>query len=187
MNRLLVLFVALGGGCGLFGNNSTSSTTGGTTGSTSFGTPTLEVTVNGVHSGPATPDGNSFVDMINEYENGSLSRSSLQIFASSTAADASCSLAVDRFGQFVTGFGVGTWTLSAEGANGTAGGTAEPQGAPSAATRQGVFSCTGSDCDGVGLTLSWIDAGHAEGFFSGTLSGASVLCSFYLPTRTFQP
>lgn len=185
MKQLLV--ATLFCGCGLFGGG-TSSTSGGTTGSSSFGTPTLELTVNGVHAGPAAPDANSYVDLVNEYDaNGTLTRSTLQIFASAPAADASCSVAAYRFGQFVTSFGVGSYTLSAEGVNSTDGATAAPEGAPSAATAQGVFSCTGSDCDGAGVSLSWIDSTHAEGFFTGTLSGADILCSFYLPTRTFQP
>ena len=184
MRTLLLLFAA---GCGgLFGNGGDSD--GGSQQASGFGTPTLEVTVGGVHSGPAAPDGNSFVDLVNQYDStGSLSRSSLQIIASSTAANASCSLAADRYGEFVTSFGAGTYTLSGSGLNGTPDGTAAPSGAPAAATSQGVFTCTGSACNGVALSLSWIDANHAEGFFSGTLSGADVVCAFYLPTRTFRP
>jgi hypothetical protein len=187
MARLLLLLVCAGCG-GLFGDNGDGGTTGGTTGAAGFGMPTLEVTVNGVHSGPAAPDGNSFVDLVNQYDTtGSLSRSSLQIVGSSSAANASCSLAADRYGDFVSSFGVGQYQLSGSGLNGTPDGTATPVGAPAAATSQGVFSCTGSACNGVGLSLTWIDANHAEGFFSGNLSGASVICSFYLPTRTFRP
>lgn len=180
---LLVVVVPVLGACGGFND------TGGDGGEPNgFGTPTLEVTVNGVHSGPAAPDGNSFVDLINQYDSlGTLTRSSLQIAGSSTAAGASCSMFVERYGNFVSSFGVGQYSLSGSGLGGTGDGEAVPQGSPSAATSAGVFSCTGSACGGVGLGLSWLDASHAEGFFSGNLSGADVVCAFYLPMRTFRP
>src|SRR5205085_5236007 len=101
-------------------------------------------------------------DLVNEHDStGSLTRSTLQIVASSSAAGAGCSLAADRFGQFVTSFGVGQYQLSASGLGDTPDGTATPTGAPVANTAQGIFSCSGSDCAGVGLSLSWLDAGHA--------------------------
>jgi hypothetical protein len=182
MLRFLVLLVPFAG-CGGF--NDTSGDGGETNG---FGTPTLEVTVNGIHSGPAAPDGSSFVDLINQYDSsGTLTRSSLQIVATSTSANASCSMSVDRFGDFVSTFGVGQYSLSGSGLSGTGDGEAVPQGSPAASTSLGVFSCTGSACDGVGLGLSWLDASHAEGFFSGNLSGADVVCAFFLPVRTFRP
>ena len=186
----LVCFAFLAG-CGLFGNASDDGGTnsGGTTVGSGFGMPTLEVTVNGAHSGPAAPDANSFVDLVNQYDSttGALARSSLSIVVSSSGAGASCTLAADRFGQFVTSFGVGQYQLSASGLSDTPDGTATPTGAPAASTAQGVFTCNGSDCDGVGLSITWIDAVHTEGFFSGNLSGADVICAFYLPTRTFRP
>jgi hypothetical protein len=155
---------------------------------TGFGTPTLEVTVSGAHFGPAAPDSGSFVDLINQYDQfGSLSRSTLNISTSSQSAMAACGLSADRYGEFVTSFGVGQWTLSGAGTGGTDDGTAEAIGAPTVATTSGNFSCTGSNCAAVTLQLSYIDAGHAEGFFAGTMSGADVVCSFYLPTRTFRP
>jgi hypothetical protein len=183
-------------GCGLFGSGSSGGTTGGgsttgggTTGSGGFGMPTLEVTVNGVHAGPAAPDASSYASLINNYDStGDLTRSSLQIVVQSTSANASCQLFADRFGEFSSSFGVGNYALSGDsGISGTGAGEAVPQGSPAAATGLGVFSCSGSACDGVGLSLMALDAQHAEGFFSGNLSGASVVCAFYLPMRTFQP
>jgi hypothetical protein len=181
MRHLLPVFILAS--CGGTPNPNTNDNT-----QVGYGKPTLEVTVNGVHSGPAAPDGNSFFDYVNQYDsNGTLTRSSVQIVASSTAANASCSLAADRYGNFLTPFGVGQYSLGGSSVNGTGDGVAAPVGAPAAATSAGLFSCTGSACGAVGLSITWIDAGHAEGFFGGTMSGADVICSFYLPTRTFRP
>src|SRR3954453_21130573 len=146
MARALVISICAAGCGGLFGDGGTTggTTGGGTTGSGGFGMPALEVTVNGAHSGPAAPDANSFVDLVNQYDStGNLTRSSLQIVASSSAANASCSLAADRYGDFVPSFGAGQYQLSGSGVSGTPDGTAAPAGAPAAATSLGVFSCTG--------------------------------------------
>jgi hypothetical protein len=192
MKRVLAIVCLSGcllGGCF---DDTGGTTSGGTTSAGGFGVPTLEATVGGVHSGPSAPDNGSYVDLVNEYDsNGQLSRSTLQIVASSATANASCSLAADRYGTFVTSFGVGQYMLSGASTNGTDSGIAEALGSPTVTTAQGSFSCSGSDCDSVLVNLSWIDAGHTEGFFSGTLlstgGSADVVCSFYLPTRTFSP
>ena len=179
--RLLFAFL-VGIGCGGAAPGDTTNQQSG------FGTPTVEVTVSGAHFGPAAPDSSSFVDLVNQYDQfGSLTRSTLNIFASSTAAMASCTLSADRYGEFVTSFGVGQWSLSGAGTGGTGDGTAEAIGSPTVSTNSGSFSCAGSNCGAVGVSLSYIDASHAEGFLSGTMSGADVVCSFYLPTRTFSP
>src|SRR5690242_14717929 len=174
MRWLAVLLVGIG--CGGAAPDDTTNQQNG------FGTPTVEVTVNGAHLGPAAPDSTSFVDLVNQYDQfGSLTRSTLNIFASSPAAMATCNLSADRYGEFVTSFGVGQWSLSGAGTGGTDDGTAEAIGSPTVSTTSGSFSCAGSNCAAVDVSLSYIDAGHAEGFFSGTMSGADVVCSFYLP------
>ncbi len=178
MKRMVCLFL-VAGGC--FGPTD-SSTTGGTTGSAGFGMPTLEVTVNGVHYIGA-PDSGSHVDLINEYDSmGLLSRTSVNIVASSAAQGTACSLSVDRYGQFVTSFGVGQWTLSGASVTGTDDGVAEALTSPSISTTQGTYTCSGSDCAAVVLDFAAFDSAHAEGYF-----GADQICSFYLPTGTFSP
>jgi hypothetical protein len=181
MRWAALFFLLLASACGGAADDTSNQQSG-------YGTPTLEVTVNGAHSGPAAPDSVSYVDLVNQYDQfGSLTRSTLTVVASSTAAMASCQLSADRYGEFVTSFGVGQWSLSGAGSGGTDDGTAEAIGAPTVATSAGNFACTGSNCAAVTISLSYIDASHAEGFMSGTMSGADVVCSFYLPTRTFSP
>ena len=170
------------GGCGGTG---TYSDDGGVTG---YGMPALEVTIGGVHAGPAAPDASSGVWLRSTRDSmGRVTQSTLQLVASSTAAGASCALSVARTGMDVFPVGVGAWELSSRTLSGSADGTVAPIGSPTASSALGSFSCSGNACDGAVLHIAWINPVHAEGFFGGVLSGAEVVCSFYLPTREYSP
>jgi hypothetical protein len=153
-----------------------------------FGQPALEVTINGAHAGPSAPDSTSGVTLDDVRDSfGRVTQSSLRLVASSAATGASCSLAIDRFGDDVAPFGAGQYQLSGGSGTSTPPGTAATVSPPTAATVLGSVACNGDECATVGVNFSHLDADYVEGFFSGTLGGADVVCSFYLPTLRFQP
>jgi hypothetical protein len=144
-----------------------------------------------VHAGPAAPDATSGAVLSDTRDGttGRLTQSTLQISAS--AAGAGCQLQVIRYGDGVTPIGVGSFTVTTASGAATDPSTVSPVAAPTVFTSQGSWQCAGA-C-GALLQLSHLDADHVEGFFSGTLQSASggssadVVCSFYLPTRSFTP
>jgi hypothetical protein len=163
---------------------------GGPTGPTGFGTPTLEVTVNGVHSGPTAPDPTSSASLVDARDatTGRLQQSQFSLGASAQASGAACALTVQRYGDGVAPVDVGSWQITSGTGSASADGEVAPLGAPSVTTAQGSWQCNAC---GASLQLTHLDADHVEGFFSGTFDGAGgaadVVCSFYLPTRTFSP
>lgn len=176
------------GGC--FPTGATGGSDGGTV--VGFSAPTLEVTVAGVHFGPAAPDPGSFVDLVTVRDGGGKpTQSSFRMFAA--VGGASCSLAFDTFGPNSYAIGAGQYTVQSMQGGSTLSGTVYPTNAEAFATPAGSASCTGSICDGSAFVLSAIDATHATGYFSGTAAASDgstyvdVVCSFWVTTRTYMP
>ncbi len=165
-------------------------TDGGTFG---FGKPTLQLTVGSARFGPAAPDSGSGVDLIDEVSPaGRTVRSLLTISASSTAAGGACQIQAERFGDGITGFFATTYLIKTASGATTADGTASPGAGELVSITGNSFRCVGNGCDGAVLSLAVLTADHAEGYLSGTFDADSgggstgVVCSFYVPTRTFR-
>ena len=175
---------------GCFPTGSSGNGDGGT--NTGFTGPTLEVTVSGVHFGPAVPDPGAFLDLVTMRDaNGVPTGSSFRMSAS--VGNAGCALSFDKFGSSGGAIGVGQYTVEAEQGGSTLDGTVYPTTAERFATPEGGAGCTGSDCDGAAFVLSALDATHAVGYFQGTVTAdsgagvADVVCSFWLTPRTYTP
>jgi hypothetical protein len=161
-------------------------------GSYGYSGPTLELTVNGVHFGPAAPDPGAAADLVTTRDatTGRVTGASFRMTA--TLGTAGCALAFDRFGDGAT-LGVGQYTVQSMQGTSTSNGTVYPTTAQRIATPEGGAGCTGSGCDGAGFVLNAIDATHATGYFRGTVQAdsgageASVVCSFWVTTGTYQP
>jgi hypothetical protein len=183
----IVLAVLLLGGC--FPAGSGNGDGGGSVG---YSGPTLEVTINGVHFGPAAPSAGAFVDLVATHDplTGSSTGASFRLGASVGAAG--CQLAFDRYGDGVT-LGTGQYTVTSQQGATTPDGTVYATTAERFSTPAGGAGCSGSGCDGAAFVLSALDGTHATGYFMGNIvadSGAgeaSVVCSFWIPTRTYQP
>lgn len=159
-----------------------------------FSGPTLELTVNGVHFGPSAADPGSAADLLTERDQttGAPQQSTLQIAVSSAATGASCSLAFTRTGNDVAPFHTGGYQVSSASVFGpTPDGIAQPISGLSIGTPQGAASCAGSDCDGAVLDLIDLAPSHVQGSLSGTMQNAgvaaSVVCTFYIATRSYRP
>lgn len=168
-----------------------STTTDGGTQQVGYTGPTLELTVNGVHFGPSAPDPGSAASLVTMRDStGQATGASFRL--SATLGTAGCFFAFDRYGNGAT-LGVGMYTVESMQGAFTLDGTVYPTTGERVATPAGGASCTGSGCDGAAFVLSAIDATHATGYFSGTVQAdsgageASVVCSFWLPTSTYQP
>lgn len=183
----LAALTTFSGGC--FPTGAASSSDGGSYG---FTAPMLELTVGGVHFGPARPDAGAFADLVTmrDATSGQVTGASFRLTA--TIGMAGCGLAFDRFG---TGgiLGVGQYTVNSSQGGTTIDGTVYPTNAERFATPVGGFGCTGQGCDYAAFVLSALDATHASGYYMGTVQAdsgagaADVVCSFYVPTRTYQP
>ena len=162
---------------------------GGTVG---YSAPTLEVTVNGVHFGPAAPDAGAYADLVTMRDPTTGQTTGASFRLSATIGTAGCALAFDRFGNGVT-LGVGQYTVASQQGATTLDGTVYPTTAERFSTPEGGAGCTGSGCDGAAFVLSAADATHATGYFMGTITAdsgagqASAICSFYVPMRSFVP
>jgi hypothetical protein len=159
-----------------------------------FTGPTLELTVNGTHFGPSIADPGSAADFVTQRDQttGTPQQSTLQIAVSSASTGASCSLGFTRTGDDVAPFHTGGYQVSSANVFGpTPDGTAQPISGLAIGTSQGAASCAGSDCDGAVLYLIDLASDHVQGSLSGTMQNAgvaaSVVCTFYVPTRTYQP
>ena len=173
------------GGCWPTGS---STDDGGTT--TAFGSPTLEVTVSGVHFGPQAPDPGAFVDLTTTRDgNGTATASSFRLSAS--VGSAGCALGFDTFGGAT--IGVGQYTVESMQGSSTLDGTVYPTASERIATPEGGAGCSGSDCDSAAFVISAADALHITGYFQGTVSAdsgagqADVVCTFWLTPRTYTP
>ena len=166
-----------------------SSTSDGGT-STAFSAPTLEVTVSGVHFGPAAPDPGSYVDLVTTRDgSGTPTGSSFRL--SATVGSAGCGLTFDTFGGSV--IRAGQYTVASMQGGSTLDVTVYPTTGERIATPEGGAGCSGSACDHAAFVLSAVDATHITGYFMGTvtsdsgLGDADVICSFWLTPRTYTP
>jgi hypothetical protein len=181
------------GGCGLF--NQPGPDGGTHPMNYGFGKPTLEVTVGGVHFGPATPDSGSAASLVDKRDNatGRVISSSFQATASLSGAGAACRLGLQREGDGVTPIGVASYLLAASSGGPTPDGAVEPIAGEAASSPQGSFACNGTTCNGAGFVLTAVDASHAEGWLSGTFEDVSggapvdVACAFWLPMSGYSP
>lgn len=192
----LALAAALAlGGCEYF-NQPVPGNDGGAR-SYGYGEPTLEVTVNGLHFGPAAPDPTAAASLIDSLDSvGRVTLSSFRVQASASSAGTACGLSLQRsgssFGGAVQPIGVGSYLLSSGGGAG-ASGTLQPIEGEVVSTPQGTWSCSGAACNNSGFVLTHLDADHAEGYLSGTFASATggsivqVVCSFYLPLSVYSP
>jgi hypothetical protein len=187
--RMTIVVALLASGCGLFD----SPTDGGsTTSAGGFGQPTLEVTVAGVHAGPAAPDATAAAALIDQYDatSGALAQSSFQLSASSATVGAACAINLQRYGAVVP-LGIGTWQLADSTGAISDDGVAAPLGSPTVTMAGNTWTCSGDGCADTALTISALDAAHVEGYFTGTFTNtsgdASVVCSFYLPMSAYSP
>jgi hypothetical protein len=185
--RALALVIAAAAGCG-----GTAPTSSGPTGSYGFGAPTLEVTVNGVHFGPAAPDPGSAADLNTVHD--ALGASSGSTFSfNASAAGAACAGTLQRFGAGAAPIVAAAYQLAAAAGDATPDGTVAPVGAQRAVVSAGAWQCAGSLCDGGVFSLTYLNADHVEGFLSAGMQSesggpaAEVVCSFYLPMRTYLP
>lgn len=192
---VVAVLVLLLGGCEYF-NQPVPGSDGGSQ-SYGYGKPTLALTVNGVHFGPATPDSSSTASLVDSRDSvGRVTLSSFRVQASAGSVGAACSLNVQRsggsFGNEVEPIGVGSYLLSS-GSGAEAFGTLQPIEGEVVSTPEGTWSCSGAACNNAGFVLTHLDADHAEGYLSGTFASsvggppAQVVCSFYLPLSTYQP
>lgn len=185
----LALGVLLGGGCFPTGSDGGDGGSGGQYG---FSAPTLELTVGGVHFGPAAPDPGAAADLVTTRDaiTGRITGSSFRLAAS--IGSAGCQLAFDRYGDG-TAIGVGQYAVQSMQGASTINGTVYPTTGERIATPEGGAGCSGSGCDGAAFVLTAVDAMHAVGYFSGTVQAdsgagqAAIVCSFYVPMRTYQP
>lgn len=192
--HFVVLSALLCCGCALFGNGSSSSADGGSpTGGFGFSGPTLELTVNGMHIGPsALSSGAADLSSERDVTTGVLTQSTLRVSAAS-AAGAGCALVFQTFGERAGAFHVGAFQVATPTATGTPDGTVAANPGESVSAGGSSLTCAGSDCDGAVLQLTALAADHVEGSFSGNLldpggqGAGAVVCSFWVPTRTFQP
>jgi hypothetical protein len=188
---MLVSTVAMGAifSCtGCWPTDAPSSDDGGVVG---YAAPTLELTVNGVHFGPGAPDPGAYADLVVMRDgNGMPAGGSFRLGAS--LGNAGCALAFDRFGRGTT-LGVGQYTVQSMQGAFTLDGTVYPTTAERVSTPEGGAGCTGTQCDNAAFVLSAVDAKHATGYFRGTVTAdsgageAEVVCSFWVPMRTYTP
>lgn len=159
-----------------------------------FGTATLQVTVNGVHFGPAAPDGGSFALLVNaRNQQGRITQSHFQIQARSTAAQAVCAIDVQRYGDGVSSIGAGPWIVGAGSGARSSDGEVDPVTGIGVQIPQGTWQCLGAACDGGAFVLNALDDKHAEGYVQGVYqnfqsgTAANVVCSFWVPVTTYTP
>jgi hypothetical protein len=154
--------------------------------------PSVEVTVDGTHVGPAPALSGSFADLTAAHDAfGGTTTTDLVIHA--VAANASCDLHFDRFGAQTQPFGPSVTTLATPTGSATAGGTTSTVGPLTVVAGQLTLQCSGSNCDGGVFNIRTMDATHIEGFVSSTFADpndgqtSATVCSFYVPFRTYAP
>src|SRR5438067_13067801 len=116
--------------------------TGGPVG---FGGPALEVTIDGVHLGPAAPDPGSSATLADTKDQfAQIVDSQLHVLAASSQAGATCQLQFEQFGDRVGGIHVGGYQLAAAVGNATPDGTVTPIGGERVVAPGDSFQCAGS-------------------------------------------
>jgi hypothetical protein len=189
---ILIPFVVFAPACLLPG---ASSGDGGAPQSYGFGKPTLELTVNGAHFGPAAPDPGSAASLVNmrDAATGRVTESSFRMSASIGSLGAACSVAVQRTGDGVDPIAALNYLLASGTTGPTPDGNVAPIEGENASVPQGAWQCSGAACNGAGFVLSHVAADHVEGWLSAgeqSISGgapAQIVCSFYLPWSTYSP
>ena len=188
--RLASLLLLAAPGCGLFNQPGPD---GGAPTKYGYSGPTIEVTIAGVHFGPAAPDPGYSATLVDQHDGSTGAVVSSTFTATASTGGALCSIAVQRQGEGVVPIGVASYFLAANAGGATPDGKVEPVSGESASTAQAAWQCAGDDCDNTGFVLSALDASHVAGWISGTwpsLSGdapADVACSFWLPITDYQP
>lgn len=186
--HVLLLGLCMGSDCFPTGGADGGGTPGGYVG---LGAPGIELTVDGTHVGPSPATSAAYADLSNTRdESGRLVSSDLLIHA--TGGIATCDLHLSRFGAGISAFSALPYRVVTATSNATADGTASPVGIISVTAGGLTLQCNGADCNGL-FTINVLDAKHLEGYLTGTLSdpsdgqASSVVCTFYVPWRTYQP
>jgi hypothetical protein len=154
--------------CGLsMGNDcfpAGSATDGG--GYVGPGAPSVQVTVDGTHVGPYAAAATAFADLTTTRDDfGRRIATGLKLHAEGGIA--SCDLELSRYGPEVSPFSALPYRLE-------------------------TLTCSGGDCGG-SLVVTILDAMHVEGYLAATMADpsdgqrSSVVCTFYVPWRTYQP
>jgi hypothetical protein len=178
----LALWVTFCAGC--FPSTTGGGAGAGGSGGGAFTAPTLELTVSGVHFGPAAPDSGSSASLVTTRDTlGNVSGSSFRLNATLTSAGAGCSFAFDTYGSAIT---VGQYTISSQATGTTPSGIVYATGSQRVQTPGGGAACSGSDCDGGAFVISAVDATHVYGYVQATMNAdsgagqASIVCTFYV-------
>jgi hypothetical protein len=163
----------------------------GSGGSGAFTAPTFELTVSGVHFGPAPPDSGSNASLVTTRDSlGNVMGASFRLNATLTSASAGCNFAFDTFGAPIS---IGQYTISSNVSGTTPSGIVYATGSETVQTPEGGASCAGSGCDNGAFVISSMDAAHVYGYVSETMSAnsgagvASVVCTFYVPMSQYVP
>lgn len=156
------------------------------------GAPSLEVTVDGVHVGPAPATVGAYADLTTTRDAlGQLLSTNLVIHP--MAMMASCDIPVARFGAGVQPFRAAAYQLRTPLGDTTPEGTAAVQGGATVTAGALTLKCFGDGCNASVLAITVMDAAHVEGYLSGQLADpndgqvSTTVCSFYVPWRTYQP
>jgi hypothetical protein len=189
--RALVMLSLLStAGCFPLGS---SSSDGGGPRAYGYQGPTVELTINGLHFGPSAPDATAGADFSAERDpqTGNLQQATLRVHATSATTGASCQIIAERFGDGIGPLGVGTYNIAPPLGSETPDGTVSPVSGELVSVPQGSWQC--GQCDGVVLGITYLGQDHIEGYLSGMLDNtagapaASVVCSFYVPMRSYSP
>lgn len=186
--QVLLLGMCMGNDCFPTGTGD-----GGTpsTGYVGLGAPALELTIDGTHVGPSPATAGAYADLTS-FADGLGRRQSTDLFIHATGGIATCDIHVSRFGTNIGPFSALAYRLVTPSSGVTADGTASPVGKVSVTAGGLTLQCNGTDCNGL-LNINVLDAAHIEGYLTGTLAdpsdgqASSVVCTFYVPWRTYQP
>jgi hypothetical protein len=164
---------------------------GGSSGTRAFTGPTLELTVTGMHFGPAAPDSGSSASLVTTRDSlGNISGSSFRLGATLQAAGAGCNFAFDTYGSAI---GVGQYLISSQANGATPSGIVYAPGSERVQTPETGAGCSGTACDGGAFVIIAVDAAHVYGYVRATMSAdsgagvADIVCTFYVPMSQYSP
>ncbi|HEX2574680.1 MAG TPA: hypothetical protein VH877_34350 [Polyangia bacterium] len=187
----LPLLVTAAAGCGLFDNSGGNNNSDG--GGTAYTSPTLEVTINGIHFGPSAPTSDSSASLINTRDStGRVTSSVFRMVAASSQSGATCNVSAQRSGNDVAPIGQGGYTFSTQLGTPQYDAVAPIEG-EGVTVPQGTFQCTGQACTGTVFAITRMSDTMIEGYVSGTWAdsngsfAAPVVCSFYVPLTSYVP
>jgi hypothetical protein len=181
-------------GC-IFDNSGANNNNSNNNNQHGFGAPTVELTVDGVHLGPARADGSAAASLADTRDGlGTVVQSTFTVSASSSAAGADCGFTVQRYAPSGTTPIVAiAYQLATPTSDTTGDGTVAVTGTVRADGQGHSWACGGSDCDGAVLALDYLAADHVEGSLSAALatsdgsSASQIVCAFYLPMAGYTP